>query len=232
MTEISLNQMSFAYRHHPVYEATNLKLNQPGVYGLVGPNGSGKSTLFDLLCGLLRPQAGTILLDGAAPSAAVVFAKIAYGQDSSVLYPRLSAVDHLRFVAGQHHADEAAIAAVSSQLELAAFAKQPVGSLSMGQKQRVAIALALLPKTPILLLDEPLNGLDPDSVIIIRKLLVALQDSGRIVLVSSHNLAELQKVTDHYLFKVGTALQEEVVTTDAEARYEALFHVEGSEPRA
>ncbi|WP_225046495.1 ATP-binding cassette domain-containing protein [Lacticaseibacillus kribbianus] len=224
MTEISLYQMSFAYRHHPVYEKASLTLTQPGVYGLVGPNGSGKSTLFDLLCGLLRPQTGTITLDGAAPSAGVVFNTIAYGQDAGVLYPRLSGADHLRFVAKQHGRDAAAIAAVSAQLDLAAFVAQPVGSLSMGQKQRVAIALALLPQTPVLLLDEPLNGLDPDSVIIIRKLLVGLQDSGRIVLVSSHNLAELEKVTNHYLFKVGTALQEEVVTTAAEARYEELFH--------
>ncbi|WP_262316851.1 ATP-binding cassette domain-containing protein [Lacticaseibacillus parakribbianus] len=223
MTDISLNQMSFAYRGHPVYEHASLTLTQPGVYGLVGPNGSGKSTLFDLLCGLLRPQSGTIALDGAAPSADVVFDKIAYGQDASVLYSHLSAVDHLRFVARQHH-ETAAIARVSEQLELTAFAEQPVGRLSMGQKQRVAIALALLPQTPILLLDEPLNGLDPDSIIIIRDLLMSLKDSGRIVLVSSHNLAELEKVTQHYLFKVGTAIQEERVMVDAEARYEALFH--------
>lgn len=219
-----IKDLSFAYRRHPVFTEANLTLTNSGVYGMVGPNGSGKSTLFNLITGLLHPTQGAITLDGTVLAPNLVFANVAYAQDSSVLYPYLTGRDHIRFVALQHHVAAARIAAVSEQLEITQFVDQRVSSLSQGQKQRLMIVLALLPEARLLLMDEPLNGLDPDSVMIIRNLLEDFKSTAQMVIVSSHNLDELDKVTDQIIFKVDQGLQFETVADGAEARYAELYH--------
>jgi ABC-2 type transport system ATP-binding protein len=215
--------LSFAYRRQAIYEQANLTLTAPGVYGLIGPNGSGKSTLFNLITRLLRPVKGTISLDGAELTPSRVFASVAYAQDSSVLYPYLTGRDHLRFVARQHGAAAEKIAELSDELEVTDFIDRRVARLSLGQKQRLLIALALVPESRLLLMDEPLNGLDPDSVIIIRDLLAEFKTSDQIVIVSSHNLDELDKVTDQLIFKVDHGLSLETAAEGAEARYAELY---------
>lgn len=218
-----IQNLSFAYHRQVIYDQANLTLTDPGVYGLIGPNGSGKSTLFNLITRLLRPAKGTISLDGTVLTPARVFASVAYAQDSSVLYPYLTGRDHLRFVAKQHGVARERINLLSDELEVTDFIDRRVARLSLGQKQRLLIALALLPESRLLLMDEPLNGLDPDSVIIIRDLLEVFKTSDQIVIVSSHNLDELDKVTDRLIFKVDHGLSLETVAEGAEVRYAELY---------
>ena len=212
-----IQNLTFAYRNHVIFTQANLNLNHPGVFGLVGPNGSGKTTLFNLIAGLLPLSQGKINWLGQ-PNA------IAYMQDNSVLYPYLTGQDHIQFVARQQHADSQHVQVLIDRLQIGDFIDRPVQTLSLGQKQRLMIVLALIPNANLLLMDEPLNGLDPDSVFIIRELLQDLNASPQIVLVSSHNLDELQKVTSNLIFKVDTGLTLATNLTDPEAYYTHLYH--------
>lgn len=225
MTDIlTIQNLTFGYRHTPVYENATLTLDHPGIYGLVGPNGSGKTTLLNLITGLQHPQHGTITIAGQPNRDAVVFEHVAYVQSSRVLYPSMTGLDHLRFVAHQRRRPAADIDRFIQNLQLTTFVHRAVRTYSLGQKQRLLIALGLLDNTPILLLDEPLNGLDPDSTMAVRSILTALSKTQRTVIVSSHNLDELTKVTTEIIFVVDHQLQLEHLTKDVEARYTALYH--------
>jgi ABC-2 type transport system ATP-binding protein len=171
----------------------------PGqVTGFVGPNGAGKSATIRMLLGLDAPDAGTAHI-GGRPYAALRTPLCEVGSllDASALHPGRRARDHLRWLA---HANGLPAARVDTLIELVgldADAGKPAGSLSLGMRQRLGIAGALLGDPPVLLLDEPVNGLDPDGIGWIRRLLRGLAAEGRAVLVSSHLMGELEGSADH-----------------------------------
>ncbi|WP_225418440.1 ABC transporter ATP-binding protein [Lacticaseibacillus daqingensis] len=202
-----------------------MQLLTPGVFGLVAPNGSGKSTLLNLIAGLLRPQSGTITIDGQPNTTRQVFKQVAYLQDNRVLYPYLTGRAHLDFVAATHHLDQAHVAAVAEQLKASAFLDRRVRKYSLGMKQRLLMVMALVTDAPLILLDEPLNGLDPTCLRLVHEAILAQASQGKTVLVSSHNLPELSRVTQDIWFLHDQQLQHEVVSSEqaAATRYAELY---------
>jgi ABC-2 type transport system ATP-binding protein len=171
---------------------------QPGrVTGFLGPNGSGKTTTLRCLLGLVTPSAGRALVGGDTyvhlprPSAAVGAALEASG-----FHPGRSARNHLRVVAAQGGVPSARVDVVLQLVGLTDAARRSVGGYSLGMRQRLALAAALLGDPGVLILDEPANGLDPEGIAWLRNFLRALAAEGRTVLVSSHVLSEVRQTVD------------------------------------
>ncbi|MBT2211902.1 MULTISPECIES: ABC transporter ATP-binding protein [Actinomadura] len=171
----------------------------PGlVTGFVGPNGAGKSTTMRMILGLDRPDEGAALVGGRPyRSLRTPLCHLGAMLDASAVHPARRARDHLRWLA---HANGIPARRVGEVIELAGLgsvANRPAGGFSLGMRQRLGIAAALLGDPPALMFDEPVNGLDPEGVAWIRGLLRSLAAQGRAVLVSSHLMSELEGGADH-----------------------------------
>ena len=171
---------------------------EPGrVTGFLGPNGSGKTTALRCLVGLIAPTAGAATIDGRRYSELAWPARtVGAALTSDCFHPGRSASAHLQVSAISAGIEPRRVDAVLELVGLSAVARRPVGGFSMGMRQRLALAGALLGDPPILLLDEPLNGLDPDGIIWMRQLLRGFAASGRTVFVSSHVLSEVAQTVD------------------------------------
>jgi ABC-2 type transport system ATP-binding protein len=173
-----------------------------GVTALLGPNGAGKSTLFRMLCGLTPPSRGSIAVLGADPrSDRDVRGRISLVPQQDALFDHLDAREFLEFAARTHAIDDPAVAArrALELVELADVGSKPVGQFSKGMRQRVKVAAALVNDPEVLILDEPLTGLDPVQRRHMIALFHRLGDEGRCVLVSSHVLDEVAKIGSRVL---------------------------------
>jgi ABC-2 type transport system ATP-binding protein len=172
---------------------------KPGqVTGFVGPNGAGKSTTMRVILGLDRPDAGTALISGR-PYQSLKHPLRTVGSllDAGALQPGRSARNHLRWLAHSQGLPAKRVDEVAAQAGLDSVLKRKAGGYSLGMRQRLGIAAALLGDPAVLILDEPINGLDPEGIIWARHFLRALAAEGRTVLVSSHLMSELQDTADH-----------------------------------
>jgi ABC-2 type transport system ATP-binding protein len=171
----------------------------PGrVTGFAGPNGAGKSTTMRLILGLARPDGGAALV-GGEPYVEKGFPLREVGAllDASATHPGRRARDHLLWLAQSNDIPRSRIDEVLELVGLSSVAGRRTGGFSLGMAQRLGIAAALLGDPPVLMLDEPVNGLDPEGIVWIRGFLRSLADEGRTVLVSSHLMSELQGTADH-----------------------------------
>jgi ABC-2 type transport system ATP-binding protein len=174
---------------------------RPGlVTGFVGPNGAGKSTTLRLILGLDAPDAGAALVNGRPyAELASPLREVGALLDSRAAHPGRSARDHLRWLAASNGLPRSRVDDVLGLVGLEDAARRRVGGFSLGMAQRLGIAAALLGDPPILLLDEPVNGLDPEGIRWIRGFLGSLAAEGRAVLVSSHLMGELEGTADHLI---------------------------------
>ncbi|GAA4170196.1 ABC transporter ATP-binding protein [Gryllotalpicola koreensis] len=164
---------------------------RPGrVTGFLGPNGAGKTTTLRMLLGLERSSAGTATFDG------VRYRRLRRPLEASSFHPGRSARDHLRVYAQAARVPARRVAAVLATVGLSDYADRRVGGYSIGMRQRLGLAFALLGDPGVLVLDEPINGLDPEGIRWIRQFLRRLAAEGRTVLVSSHLLSEVQRSVD------------------------------------
>jgi ABC-2 type transport system ATP-binding protein len=169
------------------------------VTGLLGPNGAGKSTLLRILAGLVRPDAGRVeVLGTTLPLGVGTQRRLGGMVEGPALYEGLTAMDNLR-VAGalRGGVSQPAMAAALERVGLDRHARVRVATFSLGMKQRLGLALALLGDPELILLDEPQNGLDPDGILWLRDLLRGLAAEGRTVLLSSHALHEVEVIAFH-----------------------------------
>ena len=192
----------------------------PGrVTGFLGPNGAGKSTTMRMVLALDRPSSGEALVDGR-PYASLrePLRHVGALLESDAFHPGRTARDHLRVAARTNAIPAGRVDEVLEQVGLASVAKRRVKSYSLGMRQRLGIAGALLGDPPVLLFDEPVNGLDADGVIWVRHLVRDLAAEGRTVLVSSHLMSEMQQTADHLLVIGRGRLIADEPTTDVLAR--------------
>jgi ABC-2 type transport system ATP-binding protein len=197
MAHICFNHLT--KRYGPIVAVDDFTVTlQPGkITGFLGPNGAGKSTTLRMLVGLTTPSGGTATIDGLPyPKLSHPSRAIGAVTDSAVFHPRRSGRDALRVLCAlggipSRRADE-----VIDLVELMAAGGRNVGGYSMGMRQRLALAAALLGDPETLVLDEPATGLDPAGVLWLRTLLRGLAEQGRTVLVSSHLLAEAAQTVD------------------------------------
>jgi ABC-2 type transport system ATP-binding protein len=172
---------------------------EPGrVTGFLGPNGAGKSTTMRMILGLDRPSAGSVTVNGRryADSPAPL-REVGALLEARALHPGRSARDHLRWLAVSNRIPAARVDEVLAFVGLEAVAGQRVGRFSLGMGQRLGIAVALLGDPPVVVLDEPVNGLDPEGIRWVRTLARQLAADGRTVFVSSHLMSEMALMADH-----------------------------------
>jgi ABC-2 type transport system ATP-binding protein len=168
------------------------------VTGFIGPNGAGKSTTMRVILGLDAPDRGTALVRGR-PYATLTRPLTHLGSllDASALQPARSGRNHLLWLAHSQGLDASRVDDVIAQAGLESVARRRAGGYSLGMRQRLGIAAALLGDPPVLMMDEPFNGMDPEGIIWMRGFLRSLADQGRAVLVSSHLMSELEGSADH-----------------------------------
>ena len=180
----------------------DLSLTVPNgsIYGFLGPNGAGKTTTIRLILGLIKPTSGSLEITGQQLTAdrRDVLAHIGSLVESPSLYPHLSGTDNLRIATLIHNIPEKRIGEVLEIVGLSNAADKLAGQYSLGMKQRLGIAIALLHKPSLLILDEPTNGLDPSGIKDLRELIISFQrDHGMTVFLSSHLLSEIEHMATH-----------------------------------
>ncbi|RYZ20853.1 MAG: ATP-binding cassette domain-containing protein [Chitinophagaceae bacterium] len=178
----------------------NLRVERGSIYGFLGPNGSGKTTTLSLLLGLLNNQKGDIEIFGQHlhRNREAILGKIGSLIETPSLYAHLTARENLEVYRNTYGASKSRIDEVLEIVGLADTGKKAVKKFSLGMKQRLSIALALLPNPELLLLDEPSNGLDPAGIIELRALVKKLnKEYGMTILISSHLLGEIEKMVSH-----------------------------------
>jgi ABC-2 type transport system ATP-binding protein len=198
--EIELTGLTKRYGEVTAVQDLTARVTPGRITAFLGPNGAGKTTTLRMLLGLIRPDAGKALFDGRpyrdlpAPRRAV---GAVLGPDG--FHRGRTGRDHLRIVATAARLDLRRIDEVLATVELTDAADRRVGGYSLGMRQRLGLACALLGDPPVLIADEPANGLDPEGIAWLRRLLRDAAAQGRTVLISSHFLAEVTRTADHVL---------------------------------
>ena len=198
---IQTGGLNFQYsKNKKVLDNISIHVPKGAIYGFLGPNGAGKSTTMRLLTGIIPEQGNAIKLFGnpLQEQLPIVFTKIGSLVESPALYLHLSGIDNLKYIAKLRNIPESKIHETLTLVDLSRDGKRKAKQYSLGMKQRLAIAMALLSDPELLLLDEPVNGLDPNGIIDIRKLLIKLnKEKGVTIFVSSHLLTEIEKMCTH-----------------------------------
>ena len=176
--------------------SVDMSVRRGEVYGFLGPNGAGKTTTLRMLVGLIRPTSGAATVAGHAPGDPAGLARIGSLIESPGFYPYLSGRENLRVVADLASVKQKRVDEVLEIVELASRAGRKFGTYSTGMKQRLGVAAALLKDPELLILDEPTNGLDPQGMAEMRKLIKDIGQGDRTVLLSSHLLGEVEQICD------------------------------------
>ena len=212
MNAIEIRDLSKSFRGMYAVDHLNMTVPVGAIYGFIGENGSGKSTTEKLICGHLVPDSGEIKLFGKDYTDAGVRVRVGALIENAGCFPNSSVWDNLMMQAInlglEHRADE--INRVLEIVRMEDSARVKFKSCSLGMKQRIGIAMALLGEPALLILDEPINGLDTDGMRIMREILMDItQKYGCTVLISSHILGELEKIATHYgIIRQGRMIQE------------------------
>jgi ABC-2 type transport system ATP-binding protein len=182
----------------------SLSVSKGQIVGLIGPNGAGKTTLLNLIAGLILPNQGRISICTHPARSIEARRRLGYMPEYPAFQNCYSARAVLQYHGGLMGLSRSQIAAevdrLIRELKLEEFANRPCSGFSQGMRQRLALAIALMNNPDVLLLDEPSNGLDPVGIIELRNLLKHLCESGTTVVISSHRLGELEKLTSNYIF--------------------------------
>ena len=201
---LSAKGLTKRYGHHLAVDHADLSITQGQIYGLVGRNGAGKTTIIRMVTAQTAPTEGELSLFGETGEKALSRARSRTGAmvETPSFYPYLTARQNLEYyrlqrgIPGRRVVDE-----VLEEVDLASTGKKTFKNFSLGMKQRLGLALALMNRPDFLLLDEPINGLDPEGIVEFRNLLLKLnRERQTTILISSHILSELSALADHYAF--------------------------------
>jgi len=195
-TVVATDRLTKRYGDRRAVDSVSLTVRRGEVYGFLGPNGAGKTTTLRMLLGLVRPSSGRATVLGSAPGSRTAVAGTGALVEGPGFYPYLSGRDNLRVMARYQGLDDAAVDAALERVDLAGRGRDRFRSYSLGMKQRLGVASALLGEPELLVLDEPTNGLDPAGMADMRGLLVEVAAGGQTVVLSSHLLAEVQEICD------------------------------------
>ncbi len=213
---IRIENLNFSYKKG-VKVLNNLSFQVPkgSIYGFLGANGSGKTTTIRILLGLCNADSGQIFIDGKEFSKTnyLRYKNIGAMIEAPSLYGHLSGMKNLQFVANYYNVKQDRIDEVLKIVDLEDTKNKKVKNYSLGMKQRIGIAQSILHNPDILVLDEPLNGLDPKGIKEIRELLFKLRDEGKTIFISSHLLSEVEKSCDYFcIIDKGTHIFSEKVS--------------------
>ncbi len=204
-------------------DGVDLAVRRGEVYSFLGPNGAGKTTTLRIVLGLIRPTAGGVSVLGHRPGDPAALARVGALIEAPAFYPYLSGRDNLRVVARYAGAPAERVPAALAAVDLTTRARDKFKTYSLGMKQRLGVAAALLKDPDLLILDEPTNGLDPAGMADMRALVRRLAADGHTVLLSSHLLGEVQQICDRVGVISGGRLLAE--STVAELRGQASLQI-------
>ncbi len=196
MAVLQINNLSKHYGKIKAVQHLNLEIKAGELYGILGPNGSGKTTTLAMLVDIIRPTSGNYSWFGQ-DSSAVLRRKIGTLLETPNFYPYLNAVQNLNIWAKIKGVDKKEIPKVLETVGLSERAYSAFRTFSLGMKQRLAIASALLGDPEVLIFDEPTNGLDPQGIVDVRELLIKIGARGKTILLASHIIDEVEKVCSH-----------------------------------
>ena len=195
---IQIQNLSKSFRKHTVLHDVNVTFDKGKIHGIIGKNGSGKTVLLKCICGLIYPDSGTITVAGKnigqdvdfSPNTGIIIETpyfLPYKSGINTLYD----LSKIKKIIGKPE-----IIHAMNQVGLDPMSKKPVGKYSLGMRQRLGIAQAIMESPELLILDEPMNGLDKQSVEEMRQLLIALREGGKTILLASHNSQDIEIVCD------------------------------------
>ena len=193
---LSTTNLCKNFKEQTAVDHVSLNILRNSVYGLLGPNGAGKSTILKMITGILCPTSGEILFDGH-PWSRKDLTQIGALIETPPLYENLSAYENLKAKTLALGLPDSRIREVLEVVQLTNTGRKKAKNFSLGMKQRLGIALALLAQPKLLILDEPTNGLDPIGIQDLRKLIRSFPAQGITVILSSHILSEVQQIADH-----------------------------------
>jgi ABC-2 type transport system ATP-binding protein len=199
MALIKLSAVSKSFRGTPIFENINASFEEGRIYGIQGHNGSGKSVLFKLMCRFIQPDSGTVSIDQRFLSSKQDFPQ-SFGIiiDRPGYLPSRTGIDNLRALARIRNViGDPEIQAAMSRVGLSPVTPQKVKNYSLGMKQKLALAQAIMEDQQVLILDEPFNGLDVDSVERVRDLLREYHSEGRTIIFTSHNVEDMEELAQH-----------------------------------
>ena len=234
MAVIETQDLSKRYRDKWAVEHVDLRVEQGDIYGFIGRNGAGKSTTLRLLCGLARPTRGEARIFGRPVHDPVTRRRVGALIEQPGLYPDLSGRENLRLYAALLGLDspERQVDEILQTVGLSPKEKKPVKQYSMGMKQRLGVSLALLGGPDLLLLDEPINGLDPEGIREMRELLLRLnRERGLTILISSHILGELSKIATRYGIIQEGKMAEQITAEELEQKCADYLHLRTAQPQ-
>jgi len=224
-TVLKINNLNKTYGTQRVLKDINMEIKKGAIYGFIGRNGAGKSTLMRIITGLASADSGVLELFGKKDQLNDERNRIGVIIEYPTLHKSLTAYDNLeiqRRILGKVGKEK--IPVVLEKVGLGDVDKKRVKDFSMGMKQRLALAMALLSDPDFLILDEPINGLDPMGIIEIRNTLTSLADSGVTIMISSHILAELHLLATDFGFIEGGQIVKQLTAAELEA--ECQHHIE------
>ena len=210
MQEIIVDHVSLQIKKAKLLSDINLTLHSGKVYGLRGRNGSGKTVLMKCICGFMRPTEGSVSVNGKVihrdmdflPSAGIIIEEPGF-------FPNYSGFQNLKILAGiQNRITDDKIRQMMEMVGLDSTMKKPVGKYSLGMRQRLGIAQAMMEDPDILVLDEPTNGLDEDGVEWFRQFILEQKEKGKLILLASHSREDIEMLSDEvYFMEKGTLVK-------------------------
>ncbi|MCF8610480.1 ABC transporter ATP-binding protein [Gordonia sp. HY285] len=233
---ISAHELTKRYGDKAAVAGIDFTVKPGKVTGFLGPNGAGKSTTMRMILGLDRPTSGSVTVNGHPyTESAAPLREVGALLEAHAVHPGRSALGHLRWLAASNGISHARVRQILDHVGLEGVAATRAGKFSLGMRQRLGIAAALLGDPPVVILDEPVNGLDSEGIRWVRRLCRQLADEGRTVFVSSHLMAEMSLMADHLIvIGQGTILADASMTdfmTDHAPSYVRLRTPEPADAR-
>lgn len=232
---IQTDHISKNYKKSAAVSNMSIQVNRGDIYALVGQNGAGKTTLLKMICGLTQPTAGGLALFGSSSEQGRNRARARMGTmiETPGFYPYLSARDNLEYYRIQRgRKDRAAVTRALEFVGLADTGSKKFRSFSLGMKQRLGLALAVMGDPDLLVLDEPINGLDPMGIKEFRDIILKLnQEKKTTILISSHILGELSQIATRYCFISGGKLVQHITEQDLREACRSYLYLETDDAR-
>jgi ABC-2 type transport system ATP-binding protein len=200
MPGIEFNHVSKRYDTALALDDVSFKITHGEIFSIIGPNGAGKSTILKIICGLLRQTSGTIRIEGHATEGNDLRRIIGYMPEESALYESMRVSDYLYFFAELYNINrKAAAPKIRKLLEFLSLEDKPISDLSKGMRRKVLLARSLINDPKILVYDEPASGLDPGIAQSLLDRIVSLKKSGTTIVMSAHDLSQIEEVSDTVL---------------------------------
>ena len=219
---LKLENITVKYKGKMVLDNLSLTANSGEIIGLVAPNGTGKTTLFNVIANFLKPNKGTVIFNGKLQykterNELAIHKQLATFPDQGDLFEELTGVDHMKLYANMWKGTTKHVQKIYEQLKMEGYVKKKVKTYSLGMRQRLCFAMIAAADTPIMLMDELMNGLDVANVSLISKRLMQMKKEGKLIFIASHLLSNLDLYADRVLYlKDGDIIHQQNTSTATE----------------